>query len=96
MKITAIKALQLRNHGQSIVKVETDEGLFGLGEAGAPGPVVRAHLADYFEPLLLGQDPLCIEKLYTVMTRDRSQWQALCWRCHSRKTAKEDGRWGPK
>ena len=76
MKITALSALQLRKHGQSIVKVETDEGIFGLGEAGGPGPVVRAHLKDYFEPLLLGQDPLCIEKLYTVMTRDRSQWQA--------------------
>ena len=25
---------------------------------------------------------------------DRSNWRALCWRCHSRKTAKEDGRWG--
>ena len=25
---------------------------------------------------------------------DQSNWQALCRRCHSRKTAKEDGRWG--
>jgi len=76
MKITAIKALQLRNHGQSVVKVETDSGQFGLGEAGAPGPIVRAHIKDYFAPMLLGQDPLCIEKLYTLMTRDHSQWQA--------------------
>ena len=76
MKITALKAVQMNKHGQSIVKVETDEGLFGLGEAGGPGPVVRANLKDYFEPILLGQDPLNIEKLYTIMTRDRSQWQA--------------------
>ena len=27
---------------------------------------------------------------------DRSNWQALCWRCHSRKTATQDGRWGTK
>ena len=27
---------------------------------------------------------------------DRTNWQALCRRCHSRKTAKEDGRWGQK
>lgn len=26
--------------------------------------------------------------------RDESNWQALCKRCHDRKTAKEDGRWG--
>jgi len=76
MKITALKALQLRNHGQSLVKVETDEGVYGLGEAGAPGPIVRAHLKDYFEQRLIGQDPLCIEKLYAVMTKGVSQWQA--------------------
>ncbi|AFM40315.1 restriction endonuclease [Desulfosporosinus acidiphilus SJ4] len=25
---------------------------------------------------------------------DESNWQSLCKRCHDRKTAKEDGRWG--
>jgi 5-methylcytosine-specific restriction enzyme A len=25
---------------------------------------------------------------------DQSNWQALCFSCHSRKTAKSDGRWG--
>jgi 5-methylcytosine-specific restriction enzyme A len=25
---------------------------------------------------------------------DSNNWQALCASCHSRKTAKEDGRWG--
>lgn len=25
---------------------------------------------------------------------DESNWQALCKRCHDRKTAKDDGRWG--
>ncbi len=76
MRITAIKAIQLREHGQSIVKVETDEGVYGLGEAGAPGPVVRANLQDYFLPRLIGQDPLCIERLYHLMTHGVSQWQA--------------------
>ena len=27
---------------------------------------------------------------------DRNNWQPLCCRCHSRKTALEDGRWGPR
>ncbi len=76
VRITAIKALQLRNHGQSLVKVETDAGVFGLGEAGANGTVVRAHIKDYFEPRLIGQDPLNIEYLYHVMTHGVSQWQA--------------------
>ena len=76
LKITAIKALQLRNHGQSLVKVETDAGLFGLGEAGAPGPLVRAHIQDYFAARLVGQDPLNIEYLFHSMTHGVSQWQA--------------------
>ena len=25
---------------------------------------------------------------------NESNWQALCWRCHNRKTATTDGRWG--
>jgi len=25
---------------------------------------------------------------------DKTNWQALCWRCHSQKTAISDGRWG--
>jgi L-alanine-DL-glutamate epimerase-like enolase superfamily enzyme len=32
--------------GQLLVKVETDGGLEGYGEAGASGPVVRAHLKE--------------------------------------------------
>jgi galactonate dehydratase len=64
LRITAIKVLQLKqHHGQSLVKVETDEGVYGIGEAGAVAQVVRAHLRDY-EPMLLGQDPLEIEKHY--------------------------------
>jgi galactonate dehydratase len=76
VKITAIKAMQLRNHGQTLVKVETDAGIYGLGEAGAPGPVVRTNIQDYFAPRLIGQDPLNIEYLYHVMTHSVSQWQA--------------------
>ena len=26
---------------------------------------------------------------------DRGNWQSLCKACHDRKTALEDGRWGP-
>lgn len=29
-----------------------------------------------------------------VLFWDRSNWQALCHSCHSRKTASEDGGWG--
>lgn len=29
-----------------------------------------------------------------VLFWDKSNWQALCKRCHDKKTAKEDGGWG--
>ena len=43
LHITAIKVIQLKEHGiQSLVKVETDGGVYGLGEIGAPAAVARA------------------------------------------------------
>ena len=45
VRITDVKAMQLKDQaGQSLVKVETDAGVDGVGEAGASGPMVRAHL----------------------------------------------------
>ena len=45
VRITGVKAMQLKDQaGQSLVKVETDAGIYGVGEAGASGPMVRAIL----------------------------------------------------
>lgn len=67
VRITDVKAMQLKNQaGQSLVKVETDAGIYGIGEAGASGPMVRAHLRN-LAPMLIGKDPLEIDKLYTLM-----------------------------
>lgn len=39
MRITGLKAMEPRDSaGQSLVRVETDSGLFGIGEAGVAGP----------------------------------------------------------
>ena len=67
VRITGVKAMQLKDQGgQSLVKVETDAGIYGIGEAGASGPMVRAHLRQ-LDRLIIGEDPLEIEKLYTRM-----------------------------
>lgn len=66
VRITALKAVQMRTTGQSLVKVETDAGIVGIGEAGGTGPMTRANLR-YMEDVLLGQDPLEIERLYDTM-----------------------------
>lgn len=76
IRITAVKAMQLKNTGgQSLVKVETDAGISGIGEAGASGPMVRAQLR-HLAPYLMGQDPLEIQKLYDRMIGQMHPYRA--------------------
>ncbi len=76
VRITAIKVYQLKNHGiQSIIKVETDAGIYGIGEAGLPAIIVQGYL-DFMKDSLIGQDALAIEKCYADMIRMRAQWHA--------------------
>ena len=67
-KITNIKVMGLDNLAEScLVKIETDAGLFGLGESGHTAGVTRA-LVETMKPLLIGQDPLAIEKYHYLLT----------------------------
>lgn len=82
VKITGIKAMQLDYmFGGCLIKIETDAGLVGYGEAGASGPIVRAYLKHMTEGSypgsqkmkngpagLIGSDPLAIERLFYRMT----------------------------
>ena len=74
--ITGLKAMQLlRGTGQSLVRVETDAGVVGIGEAGADGPAARANLRS-LERVLIGADPLEIGKLYHQMMGLQHTYQA--------------------
>ena len=76
VRITGLKAMELKNAaGQSLVRVETDAGLTGIGEAGAAGPAARANLL-WLEPVLIGADPLNIDKLYHEMMGLQHTYQA--------------------
>jgi L-alanine-DL-glutamate epimerase-like enolase superfamily enzyme len=67
VRITGLKAVELRDWGgQSLVKVETDAGVFGVGEAGTAGPVAREHLR-LIAPIVVGRDPLDVEMLFDEM-----------------------------
>lgn len=81
VKITDIKVMQIQGiAGNSLVKIETDSGLVGYGEAGISGPMGRGRLdADIPLPtgvhgigkmrdLLIGKDPLAIEVHFQNMT----------------------------
>jgi L-alanine-DL-glutamate epimerase-like enolase superfamily enzyme len=68
VKITGIKAMALQNiAGNCLIRIDTDSGLTGYGEAGATGPMARARI-ETMKPLLLGKDPLTIEVHFHQMT----------------------------
>ncbi len=74
MKITAIKpyAVWVGNRNQLIVKVETDEGVYGWGESGLSGrekAVVGA--IEHYREFLLGRDPFAIGALWQEMYRSQ-------------------------
>ena len=76
IRITGLKAMELQESaGQTLVRIDTDAGISGIGEAGACGPVVRSHL-QVMEPLLVGQSPLAIERLFDTMMGQMHTWRS--------------------
>ena len=67
VKITDIRAMNLGNRGTSLLKILTDSGLVGYGEASASGPMLRARIEE-MKPRLIGHDPLAIECHFHAMT----------------------------
>src|SRR5215470_18325812 len=68
VKIKSIRAMALQNiAGNCLIRIDTDAGLTGYGEAGATGPMARARI-ETMKPLLLGKDPLTIEVHFHQMT----------------------------
>jgi galactonate dehydratase len=66
MKITAIKTFPLKAARDIfLVKVETDEGIYGLGEGGCSSrEVAEAAAVDHFSQFLIGMDPMRIEHIW--------------------------------
>src|SRR5580693_5126175 len=68
IKITGISAMALNNiAGNCLIRVDTDSGLTGYGEAGATGPMARARI-ETMRQYLIGKDPLPIEVHFQNMT----------------------------
>jgi L-alanine-DL-glutamate epimerase-like enolase superfamily enzyme len=69
VKITDVKAMFVRaNTETNLVKIETDSGITGIGEA-YWGRGVKDMILGYLRQQVVGQDPLDIEPLYTKMLR---------------------------
>jgi galactonate dehydratase len=68
VKITGIKAMALKNiAGNCLIRIDTDGGITGYGEAGATGPMARDRI-ESMKDLLIGKDPLNIEVHFHAMT----------------------------
>lgn len=72
MKITHIETIALSDpgkHHETIVRVHTDEGLSGIGQAESPSLVIDAiiHCSGGLEDILRGEDPTQVERLWQKM-----------------------------
>jgi len=74
MKITDIKSypVWVGHRNQMVIKVETDEGIYGLGEAGLSGrELAVAGAIKHYREFLIGRDPMCAGALWQEMYRSQ-------------------------
>ena len=72
MKITDVKSFPVwgGNRNFFFIKVETDAGIYGIGEGGITWrELATAACVDHLKPLLIGEDPNRIEHLWQLMFR---------------------------
>ena len=73
MKVTQIKSYPVNDgdgRGYFIVKVETDEGIYGLGEVGIRNWAVAIESAiEHLSQIVIGEDPFSTERLWQHMFR---------------------------
>jgi L-alanine-DL-glutamate epimerase-like enolase superfamily enzyme len=72
MKITNVEAFPVWGGSRNFlfVVVDTDEGIYGVGEGGITGRELAAvGVVEHFKPLLVGQDPQRIEHLWQLLFR---------------------------
>lgn len=63
-----------RFHGWTVVEVETDTGLVGIGNVALAPRIAKAIIDQYLTPLVLGHDPFDYEYLWQRMYRSTHAW----------------------
>ena len=67
MKITKVEAIPLKI-GPMLVRVYTDEGLTGIGEASSRNwKVLKPFIEEFLGPLVIGQDPRQLNQCWEAM-----------------------------
>src|SRR5271167_3807742 len=65
VKITGVKCMIVRGTWDwNLIKIETDSGLYGIGEA-YWGWGVKDLVVNKMAPIITGEDPLNVDRLYT-------------------------------
>ncbi len=90
MKITKIEPINLQK--TVLVKIYTDEGITGIGEASPMNPpIVCSHISESLAPMIVGMDPFdveaIVEKMIVAQYKIAGQTQAMagagidiaCW-----------------
>lgn len=76
VKVTKIKTMGLDNLGDGcLIRIETDAGIVGYGEAGLPSAAARTRI-EMMAPQLIGQDPLAIERHFYLMAATQYSFMA--------------------
>jgi L-alanine-DL-glutamate epimerase-like enolase superfamily enzyme len=71
MRITAVETVRHKVHSNALwVRIETDEGIAGLGETFRHPVPVAAWVHDQLAPYLLGRDPRAVNRHHWEMTRE--------------------------
>ncbi|MAM58691.1 MAG: L-rhamnonate dehydratase, partial [Salinicola sp.] len=63
-----------RFHGWTVIEIETDSGLVGLGNVALAPRVAKTIVDQHLAPLILGQDPFDYEYLWQRMYRATLAW----------------------
>ena len=63
-----------RFHFWTVVEIETDDGIIGLGNVALAPAIAKAIIDQYLTPLVLGQDPWDYEYLWQRMYRATHAW----------------------
>lgn len=63
-----------RFHGWTVVEVETDEGIIGLGNVALAPRIAKQIIDLYLAPLVIGHDPFDYEYLWQRMYRSTLAW----------------------
>ncbi|WP_328590309.1 L-rhamnonate dehydratase [Veronia nyctiphanis] len=63
-----------RFHGWTVVEIETDTGLVGIGNVALAPRIAKNIIDQYLTPLILGHDPFDYEYLWQRMYRSTMAW----------------------